>query len=80
MFLIELMRQQKEKEVRAKKVGIPKNLKPKAANFLATFSLYWIICDFPTVVLNVNKWLLDVCALHWVHAQRIFCLISVSDH
>jgi hypothetical protein len=26
MFLIELMRQQKEKEVRAKKVGIPKNL------------------------------------------------------
>jgi hypothetical protein len=47
---------------------------------LVTNLLDWKVCDFPTVVLNGNKRLLYLCALHWVHASRIFCLISVSDH
>jgi hypothetical protein len=38
------------------------------------------LLDVDTVVLNVNKRLLDLSALHWVHASRIFGLISVIDH
>jgi hypothetical protein len=51
-----------------------------SSQLLVTYSLYWKICDLPTLVLNVNKRLLDWCALHRVHASIIFCLISVSDH
>jgi hypothetical protein len=37
------------------------------------------LLDVDTVVLDVNKRLLDLSALHGVHASRILFLISVSD-
>jgi hypothetical protein len=47
--------------------------------------LYLKICDFPTVVLTINKCFLDLCTLHRVHASRIFqfpLVINkqISDH
>jgi hypothetical protein len=45
-------------------------------NFRHIFNLL----DVDIVVLDVNKHLLDLSALHWAHASRILCFISVSDH
>jgi hypothetical protein len=47
----------------------------QAAKCSLSFQLFrhiFNLLDVDTVVFNVNKRLLDLCALHWVHASRIF--------
>jgi hypothetical protein len=48
------------------------------------YSHYWKICDFPTVVLNLNKRLLDLPALQWDHASFVqfppVITKQLSDH